>query len=170
MSEDKIYYGIGKLPKGYRRPTMIEAAYHKQVRYFGRKKIDPVLVNAKITIKDQSKKKELETDLTKIKWEYTKLLKEYKKPNLEQAKKIDIHKKLTELKKRGEDLNDKLKNFKEDNKRRYNIEVMKKEKGKRGRPKKIKPEKKKEEKKPRQYRPKKPKAADVSKKMKLLKK
>ena len=44
--KDNIYCGVGPLPKGKRRCTMIEAAEKNQVRYYGLNKIDKKLVDA----------------------------------------------------------------------------------------------------------------------------
>jgi hypothetical protein len=44
MSE-KIYFGTGPLPKGYRRPTMKESVDASQVRFYGLHKIDSRLIS-----------------------------------------------------------------------------------------------------------------------------
>lgn len=78
MSENKIYYGIRKVPKGYRRGNMKEAIEAHQVRYFGEKKIDPKLiqdaeVKENMTL-DQINKKApaLKKKIEMIKIEYAK--------------------------------------------------------------------------------------------------
>ena len=43
---DKVYFGVAKLPKGFRHPTMKEAVDASQVRYYGLHKIDNRLIAA----------------------------------------------------------------------------------------------------------------------------
>ena len=44
--KERLYYGIGDVPKGYRRATMAEAVSAGQVRYYGIKKIDSRTIEA----------------------------------------------------------------------------------------------------------------------------
>ena len=56
MSE-KVYFGVGKLPKGHRHPTMKEAVDNSQVRYYGLHKIDNRLIAKEKKAKGPSRDK-----------------------------------------------------------------------------------------------------------------
>ena len=59
-SNDKIYCGIGKCPKGSRYGTMPECVKKKQVRRYGVYKVDSRLINAKVdNANDEIKRKEV---------------------------------------------------------------------------------------------------------------
>lgn len=55
----KVFYGTRELKKGERRPTMMEASAHNQIKYWGVKKADKVAIDKmnKTTTKDKEKEK-----------------------------------------------------------------------------------------------------------------
>jgi hypothetical protein len=63
MTENKIYYGVLPLKKNQRHPTMVEAADANQIRYFGLRKIDPLIAHSRREKKsDEKKQKQLLLD------------------------------------------------------------------------------------------------------------
>ena len=104
MSDEKIYCGISKVPKGYRLGTAKECLNKGQVRYYGLEKIDLVTIkkntvnatklrNAEtklLILKAKGKKLKEEIQYAKTEKEKTKLTKKYDK--LEQKFKADFEK------------------------------------------------------------------------------
>jgi hypothetical protein len=77
MPETKIVCSIQDLKKNERRGTMKECAKSKQIRYYGLKKVDQLIIN-KLKTKTKGKKRslpELIGKLTGLKTKYTKLIK-----------------------------------------------------------------------------------------------
>jgi hypothetical protein len=60
----KLYYGIKEVPTGFRRGSMKEALDAKQVRYYGLKKIDNVLIQHQEKQNEEHKK--IEKELLKL--------------------------------------------------------------------------------------------------------
>jgi predicted nucleic acid-binding Zn-ribbon protein len=168
---DKVYYGIGKKPEDARRPTMIESVMAGQVRWHGVRKVDPTLLNSKITIENKVNKKQIRLKIVELRGRFARITKDLKfdKKLTDQEKRklaeeaMQIKRQMPELQKQLEDLE------KQGDKVKYKITLKKdyidatKVPKKRGRPAKPKVEKKPVEKKPRTKRPKKLKAAEVSK-------
>ena len=97
----KIYCGIGKVPKNYKKGTMKECVEQKQVRLYGLYKIDPILLNAKSKPSSKEKKmgqNELRAYTYKLKGRFQKLKDNYDHTE-DKDKKSEIKKELVSTKK-----------------------------------------------------------------------
>lgn len=72
-----VYCGIGEVPKGKRLGSMKECAEKKQVRYYGLKKIDPLVIAD--TAKQSKQKKADSSKRDKLLIKYTDLKAKLKK-------------------------------------------------------------------------------------------
>jgi hypothetical protein len=105
MSNANIYYGASEtVPKGKKRPTMPQAVDSGQVRYFGIKKVDQLLVAAKNDKKtengEKAKKKKIDTltaDYVKLSGKVFRLTNNLKSAKTE-AEKKEIQKEIKQLK------------------------------------------------------------------------
>ena len=93
MTDKKVSCSVKDLKKNERRGTMKECADKKQVRYYGIKKVDKIMLS-KLTEKNKKSNRsfpELFGKLAGLKTKYTKLIKkiQYKKERGESTKTLE---------------------------------------------------------------------------------
>jgi len=93
------FCGVGKVPKGKTRGSMIDCVKKSQIRYYGLKKIDPTLIAAKISTGPSIK--DVRRDMIVIKARYNKLVSKLKVA-LSQERKEEIFKEIKQVQKEFE--------------------------------------------------------------------
>ncbi len=87
---DKIFCGIGKVPKNYKRGSMAECLEKGQVRYYGVKKVDDRIISMASELKKKKNKREnLIKKLTVLKVKIKKTKEKFaKEKNITDKKKL----------------------------------------------------------------------------------
>jgi hypothetical protein len=88
--KSEIYCGIQPLKPNQRQGTMKECVAKKQVRFYGKNKIDPKILEDR---------QNLVMDVTTMRKKVKRLSKEYEKPNLKRTERVQIKKELDNTKK-----------------------------------------------------------------------